>query len=306
MWLVFGILTTVAWGTADLFYKKGSNEKDSLTQFKIVVMVGLVMGVHALLYMIHMAANGESFAPSSLIIYLPVSAMYILSMACGYVGLRYVELSISSPVQNSSGALVALMCFLLLKQTLSDLQLVATVLICAGVFMLSVLEKREDDKLKKAVPETSGKKKISGATAMIFPLLYCLIDAAGTFLDDIWLNEDHPKLSEDNALVAYELTFLFCGFLAYLYITKVKKEKFVWRDQKNRAAAALFETAGQFFYVFIIGGSGIIVAPLVSAYCVISMIFSRIFLREKLSKAQYTVAAVVVMGIVLLAVAEEM
>ncbi len=306
MWLVFGLLTTVAWGTADLFYKKGSNEKDSLTQFKILVMVGLVMGVHALLYMIHMATNGESFAPASLIIYLPVSAMYILSMAFGYVGLRYVELSVSSPVQNSSGAVVALMCFLLLKQTLSYLQLVATLLICAGVFALSVLEKHEDDKFKKSESNASDKKKFRGAAAMIFPLLYCLIDAAGTFLDDIWLNEESPKLSEDNALVAYELTFFFCGFLAYLYITRIKKEKFVWRQQKDRTLAALFETAGQFFYVFIIGGSGIIVAPLVSAYCVVSMLLSRIVLREKLSRAQYAVAAVVVTGIILLAVAEEM
>ena len=39
--------------------------------------------------------------------YLPVSVLYILSMTLGYVGLRYIELSISSPICNSSGALVA-------------------------------------------------------------------------------------------------------------------------------------------------------------------------------------------------------
>ncbi len=42
--------------------------------------------------------------------YLPVSLLYISSMAMGYVGLRYIELSISSPICNSSGALVAVLC----------------------------------------------------------------------------------------------------------------------------------------------------------------------------------------------------
>lgn len=40
--------------------------------------------------------------------YLPVSLLYIISMAMGYIGLRYIELSISSPICNSSGALVAI------------------------------------------------------------------------------------------------------------------------------------------------------------------------------------------------------
>ena len=32
-----------------------------------------------------------------IVTYLPVSLLYILSMALGYMGLRYIELSISSP-----------------------------------------------------------------------------------------------------------------------------------------------------------------------------------------------------------------
>ena len=45
--------------------------------------------------------------------YLPVSLLYIISMAMGYIGLRYIELSISSPICNASGAVVAVLylCF---------------------------------------------------------------------------------------------------------------------------------------------------------------------------------------------------
>jgi len=304
MWLLFGILTTLSWGAADLFYKKGSDSRDPLSHLKIVVAVGVVMGLHAAAYALRMWTRGEPFEPRSLLVYLPVSLMYILSMTFGYVGLRYIELSVSAPIQNSSGAVVALMCFFILKQSVTTLQAAAIGLICVGVFALSVLEKRGADAARRASGESAPKKYSVGVIAIIFPLLYCLIDAMGTFLDDIWLNEEAPKLSEDNALVAYELTFLLCAMVAYFYIRVIKKEKMRLRDQRDRGAAALFEVAGQFFYVFIIGGNGVIVAPLVSAYCVVSMILSRVVLKEKLTKAQYAVAAAVVAGIVLLAGAE--
>ena len=104
MWFLCAVMTFFLWGLADLFYKKGSDPGDKLSHLKIVVMVGLVMGIHGLGYML---INHISFSPFSMIKYLPVSALYILSMTIGYVGLRYIELSIASPVQNSSGAITA-------------------------------------------------------------------------------------------------------------------------------------------------------------------------------------------------------
>ena len=43
--------------------------------------------------------NGVKYAPASL--------FYIISMVIGYAGLRYMEVSIVSPVQNASGGLSA-------------------------------------------------------------------------------------------------------------------------------------------------------------------------------------------------------
>src|SRR6185437_4191224 len=99
MWFVFSLLTTFAWGGADLFYKKGTDSNDKFSHLKIVIMVGLVMGLHATAYMF---IKGLAFDPMDLVKYLPVSAFYILSMTVGYIGLRYISLSIASPGQNSS------------------------------------------------------------------------------------------------------------------------------------------------------------------------------------------------------------
>ena len=97
MWFLFAIVSVLAWGTADLFYKKGSDPKDKYSYLKIVIMVGAVMGIHAMYVLL---TSGVVYEPRNMITYLPVSALYILSMAVGYAGLRFLELSISSPVQD--------------------------------------------------------------------------------------------------------------------------------------------------------------------------------------------------------------
>ena len=51
MWFCCG-LTTLSWGTADLFYKKGSDSNDKYSHVKIGIMVGIVMGIHGVIYML--------------------------------------------------------------------------------------------------------------------------------------------------------------------------------------------------------------------------------------------------------------
>ena len=67
---------------------------------------------------------------------------------------------------------------------------------------------------------------------------------------------------------------------------------------------AIFETAGQFAYIYAIADSAHLAmsAPIISAYCIASVIWSRIFLKEKLSWRHYIMVALVVIGIVIMGV----
>lgn len=116
MWFAFAFATLIAWGVADLFYKKGADENDKYSHLKTSMMVGLVMGLHAIFMLIFTDMNYDF---TNILIYLPVSAMYILSMTIGYFGLKYLEVSISSPIQNSSGAITCILCFIFLDQVLN-------------------------------------------------------------------------------------------------------------------------------------------------------------------------------------------
>jgi len=56
-----------------------------------------------------------------------------------------------------------------------------------------------------------------------------------------------------------------------LQSTKVKKEQFNLFKERNRGAAAIFETTGHFFYVFAMSRNAIIVAPLIASYSIFSV-----------------------------------
>ncbi|MEG2698558.1 MAG: EamA family transporter, partial [Ruthenibacterium sp.] len=127
----------------------------------------------------------------------------------------------------------------------------------------------------------------------------CLIDGLGTFADALLLD---TVIGEAQANIAYEFTFLAMAVLAFLYVVVIKKQKLRVPTEAPKLAAALCETAGQFAYIFAIGANAVVAAPMISAYCILSLLWSRIFLKEKLTRGQYAVIAVAAVGIVILGI----
>lgn len=293
MWFAYSLAAAVLWGGADLFYKKAADDGAS-SHLKTTVAVGLVMGLHAGYLLIF---GGSPFSLADIIRYLPVSALYISSMIVGYIGLRYLELSIASPVQNASGAVSALLCFIFFTHVLKLPEIAGILLITAGLLFLGIIENRADRRIY-----TGDKKYSRGFLAIVFPLVYCLLDGLGTFADAVYLDE-LELISEDAALVAYELTFFAVAVAVAFYLFVIKKEKTFLSGRSKYAAAAL-ETAGQYFYVFAMADTAIFAAPLIASYSIFSAIFAAIFLGERLTKRQYIAVAAVVAGIVALGFAE--
>ncbi len=293
-WFLFALLALLFWSGSDLFSKMGSRPDDKYSHWKMVMAVGTVMGIHAIV----MLALGTPFSPIDIIRYMPASAMYILSMILGYVGLRYIELSISSPICNSSGAVAAVLCFAILGQAMTGLQLVGVICACIGVFGLSYIEKKQDDAAREARRELADVKYQRSFLAILFPILYCLIDGLGTFTDILLL--DGGIVEEESANIAYEFTFLAMAVVAFIYVVVIKKQPLNIPKERPKIAAALCETGGQFFYIYAIGANGIVAAPMISSYCVASVLWARIFLKEKLTWQHYAVIAITAVGVAIL------
>ena len=306
-WLFFSIATALLWGTAELFYKKGAQPNEKYSHLKICVWVGVVMGAHAIFTLVTQDIN---YNPMNLLIYLPVSLFYIISMAFSYFGMRFLEESISDPIENTAGVICVLLFAIFMGDEFSALTWVAVGVITVGVVGVSYLENHG---------ETPRKKNLGKKLAIIsfcMPFLYALLDAFGTFLDDAFFlvediaNAPFVDVTEETmeavANTSYELTFALFALGLFIFM-KAKGVKFGPVPQhKDKILAAVFETAGQFTYVYALGGVDAIAAPILSSVCVVSLLLSRIFLKEKLSWKTYAFIAVVIVGILLLAVAEEL
>ncbi|MDR0922078.1 MAG: DMT family transporter [Lactobacillales bacterium] len=307
MWFFFTILTILAWGAGEFFYKAGNDYEDDYSSSRTVVMVGLFFGLYVLIYYVliqHLAYDWHSF-----ITYLPVSASYIISMWLGYVGLRYLEVSIVGPVSNASGAVTAIFLVLFAGQKITGFAWFAIALVTIGIILISLNEKEEMDELAAdATPEEKKRYRI-GAIAIIFPILYMIFDSLGTFFDGIVLDAHkftmfgktiHWALDEDQAQMSYMLAFFFLGVVVFLWLTLVKKQKFTIRGERYRGIAGILETIGQVFYVFAMSGNAVIAAPLIASYAVFSVILGHIFLKERLRWVQYLAVGLVILGTVII------
>ena len=280
MWFWLAIAALLCWSGSDLFSKIGCRDnKDKYSHLKMVMAVGVVMGLHACY---EIFVNGVEINLHILTTYLPVSLLYILSMAMGYLGLRYIELSISSPICNASGALVAILAILTMGESYPSAVLIAIGLVCVGVIGLGIVEYQEDDEARAARQEIGNFKYSKSWLALALPVAYCILDAAGTFADSLVLD----KLSltyveyEASANVAYELTFLLAGIVCFIYAVIIKKDKLIPKMEAPKYIGACFETVGQFAYIYAIADTAHLAmsAPIISAYCAASVLWSRLFL----------------------------
>jgi drug/metabolite transporter (DMT)-like permease len=328
MWLFFTILAILAWGSGEFFYKAGNDYDDDYSSSRTVIMVGLFFGLYVLiayvipspirdllghLHITDLANNmPNGYEWSSFITYLPVSLAYIISMWLGYIGLRYLEVSIVGPVSNASGMVSALLLVIFSRLHISWIAWLAIILVTAGIVMISFAEDKDQKELEELAKTPEEKKRYRvGAIAILFPIGYMVFDSLGTWFDGIVLDAHkfhmfgktiHWALNEDQAQMSYMLTFFFLGLIMFLYLKFVKHQKFTIKGEKFRGIAGILETVGQVFYVLAMSGDSVLAAPLIASYAVFSVILGHIFLKERLKPFAYVAVAFVIIGTIILGV----
>ncbi len=324
IFFIFSILALLCWSGSDLFSKMGTRENDKNSHWKVVFAVGLIMGIHFFITVIGgiiidktVGVENISQTLASLIYtdfkimdfvtYLPIAALYILAMVLGYVGLRYIELSISSPICNSSGALAFLLCVVFGIFSTEDITIttiVGIVMITVGIIALGFIEQKEDEEIKAARQEMANRKYTKSILAFLLPIAYLVIDALGTVGDeylfsDSFIEKTGIEMSDYAANSAFELTFFVLSMFAFVWLKFIKKDK-VFKGNKNLFWGGLCETVGQVFYMAVMFSDFSAGMVIISAYCAISVLWSRIFLKEKMSWKHYAVITLVIAGIVIL------
>ncbi len=318
----------LCWSGSDIFSKIGSRQKDKNSHWKVVFAVGLIMGIHFAITLIGSAVinatvgiealeatSGGKILASLLytdfvfmdfVRYLPVAALYILAMVFGYISLRYIELSISSPICNCSGALAFVLCLVFgiySSEDATPIVIIGVALITVGIVALGFVENYEDAEVKAARQEKANRKYAKSFLAFLLPVAYLIIDALGTVGDEFIFSLEGPNgdgiITDYAANSAFELTFLFVAVFAFIWIKFVKKDKLL-SGNRHLYLGGVCETVGQVFYMAVMFSDFSEGMVIISAYCAVSVLWSRIFLKEKLSWKHYAAIACAFAGIVML------
>ena len=295
MWLFFAVLTVLMWGSSDVFFKRASSKEGSVAD--LIAYNGIVLFVFTLAYML---VKGIGFNFYAIVRYIPVAGCYIASMFFYYAAFRFAKVSIVSPVANSSCAITSLCCVILLSQELVWYQIVGIVIITGSIIMLSVLD-QEKEKVKKTM-------FLSG---LVLALVYALLDGVGSYLDEAYIEKyvvSGGNITEDDVIVAMAALYGAVSLVALCYkLIRDKKKgilnKEYFKPDKMKLAGTVFETIGQYTYIYAYAsGDAAIASPFIASFSAVSIILSRIFLKEKITRKQYILVTLIIAGMFMLSI----
>ena len=313
-WLMLTLSCIILWGITDILYKKSSNYNDPLSQYKTFVWIGIVMAPAGII----MALCSETLLDSIMMVkdnlyLIPLCVFYAIALFFGLLGAKHLDASVVSPLENIDGAMAAIILYFFflftgrshITDSIGVVEMIATLSIVVGVILLGI----QEQSLSKQETHLSEDKKRHrlGALALIFPIIYNLVDAVSMVAVGITVSEETEVAIPDIDFFIFEsLGFVVVAICVWFYMLIIKKYKYnpFKKEELVRCGAATGETFGTMAFTFAVGISPILTAPITSSYCFVTIVLARIFLKERLTKKQYLSLAFLVVGIALLGVSE--
>ena len=218
-----------------------------------------------------------------------------------------------SPLENIDGAIAAIILYIFflftdsthLTDKIGVAGVIGTVAIVAGVVLLGIQEQKL---FKQEINLDENKKKHRlGALALIFPIVYNLVDAASMVAMGVTVSGETEVSIPDIDFFFFEcLGFAVGAVFVWLYLLIAKKYIYnpFKKTELSRCGTGVGDTLGTMAFTFAVALNPILTAPVTSSYCLVTIILARILLKERLTKKQYLSLAFLVVGIALLGVSE--
>jgi drug/metabolite transporter (DMT)-like permease len=185
------------------------------------------------------------------------------------------------------------------------MDIIGTCAIVVGIVLLGIQEQKLSN--KEIDLDKNKKKHRLGALALIFPIIYNLVDAFSMVAMGVTVSEETEVSIPDIDFMFFECVgFAVIAVLVWLYLLIVKKYRYnpFKKTELTRCGAGVGDTLGTMAFTFAVALNPILTAPITSSYCFVTIILARIFLKERLTKKQYLSLAILVIGIALLGVSE--
>ena len=312
MWLILAIVATLAWGWEEIFLKSGTAESPKYAPLRIAVCLG--MGA-AVLCLVCLPFSESGLSLPHLIrqnyLFFLVPLVYGLALLISNIGYRYLDASVFAPLENAAGAFPPLLFIIWFACTgelgslwneISPLDAAAAGAVVVGILWLAFMEHH-----RKLAAIAAHSAKRGGATAFLFPLVFCLVDAFDTFLCGAILGgEIGEGMGKVDYLILYSLTFVVIGIVCWciLYVKRGRVFNPLLPQFAAFRKAAALACCAQVSYVFAMAENPLYTAPIVAAFGIVTVVISPRCLGERLTPVQYVAIALVLAGVFALGVSE--
>ena len=313
IWLMSIIMAILLWASTSLLYKAGiSGNKEEHICLKYSICVGIVFFVIALLYLI---IRNESYSIfESAIRYWPMTLfgpIYAIVNTISFNGYIYNEATVESPVEGISGGMstiLLIIAYLILGRVdsifelLTPLRTVGIFLILISIISLSIIRNKDN----RNNPEYKNITWMShGLGTLIFPVLFSIIDAMETIVTGVCLDSTYGfNMPEGDSIIIIGMEYAIFAILCWIYI--FLKEKKVYNPFTKRSMprilGALTDNVGIVFYSYAMAINSVSTDPLLAIYPIFVMIGGHIFMKEKVSAAQYIYLIGIILGSILVVI----
>ena len=306
-WLLFVVLTVIAWSATSLLYKAGvRNENEEHICMKYSICIGFVFFVIALVYLI---IRDEPFTIwESAIRYWPMTLFgiaYAIFNTISFKGYVLNEATVESPIERISAGvstILLIIAFLVLGRAdsisdlLTPLKAAGIVVILISIILLATVRNRIS---RSGAQGQRARWLTRGLGTLIFPIIFAIVDGVETIVTGVCLDSTYGYAMPEGdsiIIIGMEYAAFALGFWIYIFRKEKKAYNPFTRYSAPRVLGALTDNVGIVFYAYAMALNSVSTDPIIAVYPVIVMIGARIFMKEKVSALQYVLLLGVVAG----------
>ena len=286
MWLIMAILSAVFAGITSVLAKCGIRKTDSDVATAIRTVV-VVLFSWIMVLIIGSANTITEISPKSLIFLILSGFATGASWLCYFKALSIGDVNKVVPVDKSSTILTVLLAIIVFGETKNlVLKLICTVLLGVGIFLM--------------IERKSSENKTTKRTWLIYAILSAIFAAATSILAKLGIENVESNLG---TAIRTMVVLLMAWIVVFIkgkqnQVTKIDKKELGFIALSGIATGASWLC----YYYAIQKGVVSIVVPIDKLSIIISIIFSWLVFKEKLSKKAFIGLMLMVIGTLVMAI----
>lgn len=313
MVIVFTLLSMLMACGEDLYEKKAVSSRmdDAL---KTLVWYGIFNAV-VLCALLLFGLDETSLMPHELILNKPVVLLNpICSYTCLFFALaayKYVGVSVRNAFVNVDGLFYIL--FLVTYHVLTGnagfavrlftpTMAIGLILILGVTIIYPSLKDHQEEKQGRLASEPARSSRTALKIGIALAIVSALFDGGDSFISSVLIGDNIVDSMEFIAANTLVQVIISVFVWIYLWIRHKKIYNPFRKAEKYRFVSQAFSIAADVLYIFALSGDALLGVVLWNAFPVLDILGARILMKEKLTRIQYLVLFILIIGAILVSI----